>query len=358
MSIKYIKEKIHPTMDYFSPNYTVNKQTFYSKLQALEQCICDKVEWPTFQVWPNNDGYSRPSESFWQLAVESAEQLANAHDSVRLWYSGGRDSHAVLEAMLQAGKPPLELATYRRFLGAMDETVNIETDVFPMREFLAETLARYGVKIPLRFYDILPEHFANYMQDPRNYFLYKACFPTSMNSIICHEVYPELQTDGMVNVTGAASPVVDANKFYWLDGSFNLNFMTPRTIHFFSDPRWPKLSTAYAYGIHDCRQLGIYELGEIKQYLGFPKLGNFLDRKWIYPMVDGKIAHESMHWKYNKKELLLQSTAYLSEQGTKNLESIYKYISELGKNTQWFNNGDIGQDYVGSISESHQLLDI
>ena len=87
------------------------------------------------------------------------------------------------------------------------------------------------------------------------------------------------------------------------------------------------------------------------------KLGNFLDRKWIFPRVNGKIIYKA-NWKHNKKEILLQSNAYLSEQGTQSLLTMYDYISRLGTNTRWFNNGDINQDYVGSVSESHQLLDI
>jgi hypothetical protein len=357
MSIKYIKEKIHPTLDYHSPHYVVNDIKLYSKLQALELCEQTNVEWPTFKVWSDTSGHGRPHESFWQLAVSAAEQLAQHHGAVRLWYSGGTDSHAVLEAMLQSGHPPQELAVYRRFMGAIDETVNIEIDVFPMREFLAERLKYYGVDIPLRVYDILPEHFARYVQDPRNYFLHKVCWPTSMNSVICHEVYPDLQTDQMINVTGQATPVVDNQHFYWLDGDFNLNFMTPRLVHFFADPRWPKLAAAYAYGIHDCVQQGTTDLGLIKKTLGFPKLGNFLDRKWIFPRVNGKIIHKA-DWKHNKKEILLQSNAYLSEQGTQSLLTMYEYIAHLGSNTRWFNNGDINQDYIGSVSESHQLLDI
>ena len=133
--------------------------------------------------------------------------------------------------------------------------------------------------------------------------------------------------------------------------------MTPRSIHFFADPRWPKLAAAYAYGIYDCSQTGIHDSGQIKQTLGFSKLGNFLDRKWIFPRVNGKIIYKA-NWKHNKKEILLQSNAYLSEQGTQSLLTMYDYISRLGTNTRWFNNGDINQDYVGSVSESHQLLDI
>jgi hypothetical protein len=357
MSIQLVTKKIQPAPDYHSPHYLVNNTTLYSKLQALELCEQTNIEWPTFKVWPNTSGHGRPLESFWQLAVSAAEQLAQCHDSVRLWYSGGTDSHAVLEAMLQSGNPPQELATYRRFIGAVDESVNIEVDVFPMREFLADTLNRYGVDIPLRVYDILPDHFSWYMQEPHNWFVHKHIGPTSMNAVICHEVYPELQTDGMVNVIGCAAPTVEHNNFHWLDGDFNLNFMTPRSIHFFADPRWPKLAAAYAYGIHDCSQLGIDDSGQIKQKLGFPKLGNLLDQKWIFPRVDGKVIHRA-NWKYNnKKEILLQSNAYLSEQGTQTLTTMYQYIAQVGTNTRWFNDGDIHHDYVGSVSESHQLLD-
>ena len=162
--IKLITEKQQPQEGYISPHYRANDRVFYSKLDALTYCDQNNVEWPTFQVWDHNDGYTRPTESFWQLTVAAAEQLGRQHDSVRLWYSGGTDSHAVLEAMLQAGHPPKELAMYRRFIGAVDESVNVEVDVFPVKDFLYQTLKRYGVDIPLRVYDILPEHTAWYMQ--------------------------------------------------------------------------------------------------------------------------------------------------------------------------------------------------
>jgi len=357
--IKLITEKQQPTANYSSPHYQANNQVFYSKLDALTYCDQNNVEWPGFQVWNHSDSYARPTESFWQLTVTAAEQLGREHDAVRLWYSGGTDSHAVLEAMLQAGRPPKELAIYRRFMGVMDEFVNVEVDVFPVREFLAQTLKRYGVDIPLRVYDVLPDHFAWYMQDPGSrWFRHKTCWPTSMNPVICHEIYPELQTDGMTNVGGGATPTVRNGKFYWTDADFNLNFMTPRMVHFFTDPRWPKLSAAYAYGIHDCAQRGIRDVSvEVKRELGFPPLGNLLDRKWIWPRVNGELVVKN-DWRHCKKEILLISNAHLSAQGKQTLQLMEQYLAELGKNTRWFNHGDIFLDYVGSVSETHSMEDI
>jgi len=357
--IKLIAEKQQPTADYSSPHYRANNRVFYSKLDALTYCDQNNVEWPGFHVWNHSNSYARPTESFWQLAVAAAEQLGREHDAVRLWYSGGTDSHAVLEAMLQAGHPPKELAIYRRFMGAMDESVNVEVDVFPVREFLAQTLKRYGVDIPLQVYDVLPDHFSWYMQDPGGrWFRHKTCWPTSMNPVICHEIYPELQTDGMTNVGGGATPTVRNGKFYWMDADFNLNFMTPRMVHFFTDPRWPQLAAAYAYGIHDCAQRGIRDVSVgVKRELGFPPLGNLLDRKWIWPRVNGELVVKN-DWRHCKKEILLISNAHLSAQGKQTLLLMEQYLAELGKNTRWFNQGDIFLDYVGSISESHAMEDI
>jgi len=356
--IKPVIKKLHPTADYSSPHYQVADRVFYSKLAALTHCDQAGVEWPTFRIWDHSHGYSRPQQSFWQLAVAAAEQLGQAHGAVRLWYSGGSDSHAVLEALLQAGFPPAELAVYRRFVGAVDQTVNVEVDVFPMREFAQKTMARYGVDIPIRTYDILPDHFSWYMENPgQRWFRHKTCWPTSMNAVICHEVYPELQTDGLVNVGGGATPTVTDRDFHWVDADFNLNFMTPRFVHFFCDPRWPELAAAYAYGIWDCREQGITNIRDVKQHLGFPRLENFLDRKWIWPHIDGRITINN-DWRHCKKEQLLLANAFLSEQGQQTLDRMQTYLQKLGENHRWFNQGDIFQDYIGSVSESHQLEDL
>jgi hypothetical protein len=357
--IKLITEKQQPQPGYSSPHYRVNDCVFYSKLDALNYCDQNNVEWPTFQVWNHTNGYARPAESFWQLTVAAAEQLGHEHDAVRLWYSGGTDSHAVLEAMLQAGHPPKELAMYRRFIGAVDESVNVEVDVFPVKDFLYQTLKRYGVDIPLRVYDILPEHTAWYMQDPGvRWFRHKTCWPISVNCIFCHEIYPELQNSTMTNVSGSATPTVSNGEFYWLDTDFNLNFMTPRMVHFFADPRWPQLAAAYAYGIHDCAQRGIYDVSiGVKRELGFPPLGNMLGTKWIWPRVNGELVVKN-DWRHCKKEILLLSNAHLSAQGKDTLSRMEHWLSELAKNTRWFNHGDIFQDYVGSVSEKHKMEDI
>jgi hypothetical protein len=84
MPIQLVTKKIQPAPDYHSPHYVVNDAKLYSKLQALELCEQTNVEWPTFKVWSDTSGYGRPQESFWQLAVSAAEQLAQCHDSVRL----------------------------------------------------------------------------------------------------------------------------------------------------------------------------------------------------------------------------------------------------------------------------------
>jgi hypothetical protein len=356
--IKPVVKKIQPTQNYVSPHYQVADRVFYSKLAALTHCDRVGAEWPTFRVWSHNQGYARPREAFWQLAVSAAEQLGRENGAMRLWYSGGSDSHAVLEALLQAGYPPAELAMYRRFVGAVDETVNVEVDVFPVKEFAQRTMDRYGVDIPIRVYDIMPDHFSWYMQDPgQRWFRHKTCWPTSMNAVICHEVYPELQTDGLVNVGGGATPTVTDRDFHWVDADFNLNFMTPRFVHFFSDPRWPELSASYAYGIWDCREQGITNIRDVKQHLGFPRLENFLDRKWIFPQVNGKFITKT-DWRHCKKEQLLLANAFLSEQGQQTLDCMQTYLQKLGENHRWFNQGDIFQDYIGSVSESHQLEDL
>ena len=48
------------------------------------------------------DWLEEPDESFEELAIQRAHQLRDSHKYLRLWYSGGADSHTTLQAFLRA----------------------------------------------------------------------------------------------------------------------------------------------------------------------------------------------------------------------------------------------------------------
>jgi hypothetical protein len=268
------------------------------------------------------------------------------------------DSHAALIAFLATGADVDEIAVYRRFPGALDEYVNIEIDGFPFRETLARVLAQYHSRAQVVYYDILPDHYSWYMQDVEHRWTrHKTLTPCTSNSLQAMECYPHTLDDQFVNVGGAAQPTLVGNEFYWLDGRFNLNFMTPRMIHFFCDQRNPDLAFAYAYGMHDLHQQGVKGL-DVKAALKLPIPGNGLDKKWTKPRINGQVSHQN-DWRFDRKELLLVNNCELSSQGQHTLARFKEYCVALEQDhANWFNEGVIYQDYVGSVSERHVLLDL
>jgi len=353
-----VTEKIEPGAGYVGPHYHVGSWHGHSKIDALRKAQELGHDAPGFCVWSYSLAGFRPQKTFWQLCLDQARIIRDHHSHIRLWYSGGMDSHAALIAFLETGVDVDEIAVYRRFPGAVDEYVNIEIDVFPFRSVLAKTLQQYHSQARVVYYDILPDHYAWYMEDVEHRWLrHKTLRPCTTNPLQAIECYPHLQQDDYVNVGGAAMPVLNGNKFYWLDNRFNLNFMTPRMIHFFCDQRNPDLAFAYAYGLHDLAQHGVQGL-DVKAALGFPTPENCLDKKWGFPRINGAVSHQH-DWQFDRKELLLVNNCALSLQGQATLAKFKAHCDLLQhQHPEWFNLGQVQCDYVGSVSEQHTLLDI
>jgi hypothetical protein len=353
-----VTEKIDPGHGHKGPHYHVGTWHGHSKIAALRKAQELGHACPGFRVWSHSLARPRPQKTFWQLCLDQARLIRDCHSRIRLWYSGGMDSHAALIAFLETGADVDEIAVYRRFPGAIDDYVNIEIDVFPFRETLSRVMLQYQSRAQVVYYDILPEHYSWYMQEVEHRWIqHKTLTPCTSNPLQAMECYPHTLDDQFVNVGGAAQPILVGNEFYWVDGRFNLNFMTPRMIHFFCDQRNPDLAFAYAYGMHDLHQQGVLGL-DVKAALGLPIPGNGLDKKWTFPRINGQVSHQQ-DWRFCRKELLLVSNCGLSDQGKLNLARFEKYCAELElHHAEWFNGGLVSQDYIGSVSERHTLLDL
>lgn len=84
--------------------YEVNNTRYLNKYHALENCKPN--QWPTWNF--HNDAYSQeswtsePKEDLYELYRQRAQQLRDKYDHVILYYSGGIDSHAVLNTFINA----------------------------------------------------------------------------------------------------------------------------------------------------------------------------------------------------------------------------------------------------------------
>ena len=353
--IALLKEKLHVN-NYYSPNYQVGDKTFYSKHYALEHCRKIGWEWPTYKVWENSGEFKRPGEDFDQSVKAECDLISDTSNKVRLWYSGGRDSNLILHRMLKHRSKLDEIAVYRRFPGKVDDDSN-EWDQFGLLSVTKSLLAMHGRDIPIVYYDILPEHFNYYSSRlDQMFFPYTDIdfFVTGVHTIA--EIYPQILDNGFVNVMGHALPNVDGNSFYFTDVCFNLTQNDPYVVNFFCDPRNKGLAVNVAYTIRDHNKRTDqkrYWQAAIKDELGFENTGTILDSKY-----DALPIKEWSQWYLGRKQLVLMGNAQKTKIGRETFDNFVRFYFEYQKtHSKYFTNHSIFNGWIGSVSETHKLLD-
>jgi hypothetical protein len=350
--INYIDDKWHLS-DYPAPHYKVFDKVFYSKFKAVKECVKTGWEWPTFQMWSHSQKFKRPNISFQQACARQCELISDTSKKVRLWYSGGRDSHHILINFLETKAKLDEICIYRRFPGIKDNTTN-EFDFFNIKKVLETTLKNYNTNIKVKIYDLMPEHFYEYSKNLNlRYFPYKGLdfFGHSIHAV--YECYPELQNDKFINIYGVPQPEVEENTFYWSDGNLNYNFADPYTLNFYADQRNTDIAVLQAYAKKDNNIKG--EL-DMKNYLNYAKNNTPLDNNWCEPDINHQktVRHILDH-----KDLCYMANATRTDIGKKTLSNFCQFYDDVeNKYRKYFVNGNIYYAWIGSISEKHILLDV
>lgn len=86
--------------------WTVGDEIFYNRLAALELSLKtdQEIKFYMFEdAFDACDWTKEPEESWEELLKQRAHQLRDTQEYIRLWYSGGTDSHTMLLAFLSNG---------------------------------------------------------------------------------------------------------------------------------------------------------------------------------------------------------------------------------------------------------------
>mgnify|MGYP003152249263 FL=1 len=344
-----------------SPHWQVAGDKFYSKFEAIKKCRAIGHEWPSYHVWSKSQAFARPKSTFLQSVDAQCEIISDAYKKVRLFYSGGRDSHLILHRMLKNNYKLDEIAIYRRFPGVIDKDTN-EFDQYKLGSVLRKTLDEYDSKIPVKFYDLLPEHFHYY--STRLETLY---FPYTNLEFFGHGVhplaewFPGLLDGGWVNILGNGRPDVVDNSFHWIDTSLNLTHNDPYTLQFFLDERNTDLAVNLAYTIHDLskkhtedQHMNNDALG-VKDFLQYPNTGTLLDSKWDSVDTSTNVSR----WFIGPKEIFYATNALRSEVGRETYSNMIRFYEETESNYKsYFDDGSIYNAWIGGVSETHTLVDV
>ena len=104
------------------PHYNVLGKKYYSKLAAMRETkrlsqllgksIWEIIRWDCFNTELQNCNFHVESDqTYQQLCIARAKQLREKYSYIRLWYSGGPDSHTTLRSFHLAGVSPDEIVT-------------------------------------------------------------------------------------------------------------------------------------------------------------------------------------------------------------------------------------------------------
>jgi hypothetical protein len=113
--------------------YQIGNRKCYSKHEALEQSRQTKE---SIEYIFNDDVFSKfdwtiePTSSLTEIYKQRAQQIRGKYDYVILCYSGGADSHNMLESFLNAGVRVDEIVSFHSFEGDGDKNSNFNKEIF------------------------------------------------------------------------------------------------------------------------------------------------------------------------------------------------------------------------------------
>lgn len=354
-----IEEKIN-TFSLKSPHYKVDKEIFYNKIDAIEACVANNVEFPTFIVWPESLSMSEPQESFLDLCKLQAKRIRKKFKRVRIWYSGGYDSHTMLKAFFDAGMDVDEICIWRRFPAVIDNFTNIEVDYINTLQDIQDFCKTNNSTAIIKVLDVMPHHYRFYSKNDKlfehkikNQNLHQP-FTTQNHGVI--ECYPQLVDNETVNIHGGGSVQTDEQGFVFDDGSFNYTFGTPNILYFFCDPTMPELMFKLAYVKQKRKNVKFSDNNILKKELGYSALNRQLGQKWSNGM-NAKVNYSGPAMNLSRKTALYINNAFFTFSGRRSIIKYRNFYKKYDKNRKKFlENGCTYKSHIGSISEKHFFI--
>ena len=351
-----IEEKIN-TLSLYTPHYKVGKELLFNRIDAIEACVKNNVEFPTFTVWPKSLTMSEPRESFLDLCKLQAKRIRKKFKRVRIWYSGGYDSHTMLKAFFDAGLDVDEICIWRRFPAVVDNFTNIEVDYIDTLQDIQDFCKKNDSTATIKVLDVMPHHYRFYSKNDKLFehsmkhqVLYQ-CFTTMNHGVI--ECYPELVDNETVNIHGGGGIQIDEEGFVFDDGSFNYTFGAPNILYFFCDPTMPEIMFKFAY-VKQRRKNGkttdSSNFNTVKKELGYSALNRQLGQKWSWGMT----AEGGLAGVLSRKTALYINNAFFTFSGRRSIVRYRKFFKEYGKNRKKFLEDVLCyQSHIGAVSEKH-----
>jgi|TARA_R110000803_G_scaffold75863_1_gene140223 hypothetical protein len=364
--IKPLKDKLTHRQD--DPFYEVGGERYFSRdlamTRAQEMCVTpDPNEvWGHAKFIVSDNHYGpEPEKSFKQLYIERAKQIREDNQYVRIWASGGTDSTHVINAFKEAGVEPDELTTYIQYPGSVDVSQNIEVNT-GCREILRRA-REWWPNVKFTTYDILPEHYYSYAHDHLEHYMnFSSIDPFACNWQMLYEIYPELlehdKSVQVANIFGGPCLVMGKDEKGWYyrhnDREYNDQLNAPYQLFFFCDSDSKDLTLKILHSMKKTladsadKQFENYDFWRndvemLDYWTTGPDYFRTKARKGN-PSDGGIIGYET-------KGLLRFNNVISSLMGQKTLIAFLVGLNEIqNKNTHWYNDNHILNDWIGMLS--------
>ena len=217
--------------------YTCNNKTFDFKFLAIDEHLKTKqpIHFHAPEEYNTFDFSIEPNETWATLLKNEAIKLRETYQFIKLWYSGGADSHLILTTFIENNIHIDEICCMKSGFENADYEISNYAEPF---------LKTIQKQIPKTKINIINPTILDY----ENYYNKKFTKNSSGCSYHCFRLiyHDELikdynQKEGLINIFGADAPIIlqkNNNWYtYWLDGNIepNINkynfFANNPTIH-------------------------------------------------------------------------------------------------------------------------------
>jgi len=322
--------------------YTCNNKKFINKLEVLREYNKSKqaIHFHIPEAYDDYDFTTPPMESLEELCKQKAVRLRESNDKIVIWYSGGCDSHYILNIFLKNNIKVDKLIMIKSGF----EQADFEIDQYAI-PFAKSTGIDFSIRQPdmayYRDYYVNGEEMLGSAHNLWHHFRLNNHF----------ENLEHCETDGVANIFGKEKP-----KLCFIDGKWYTYFLDvditpqPHQLNFFCDD--PNIHNKQCHMLINNIEL-MKNQRDYNKVTSFDEFQNFWNRsigrydKNIFPLKELDFDNN-----FNNKDALAieQAPTHLVEYW---LQHKNKLVEELGKNV--FNNGDPGLGTVGVFSKFYGI---
>ena len=341
--------------------YTCNNKTFDFKFLAISEHLKTKqpIHFHAPEEYNTFDFSIEPNETWATLLKNEAIKLRETYQFIKLWYSGGADSHLILTTFIENNIHIDEICCMKS--GFENADYEISNYAEPFLKTIQEQIPKTKISI------INPT-----ISDYENYYNKEftkntAGWGYSCFRLIYHDelIKDHNQREGLVNVFGAEAPIIlkkNNNWYtYWLDASIepNLNkynfFANNPAIHskqchmLLKSCDLNKDSNNHFYGDKNEQDFFRNATGRLKRVMPYKKM--YYGENKNYFTLD----NEKIHYSNNKEEVAIQTAI----KRYPNLVKTWKkrLFQLMDQQSQWWNYGTPEYGTVNILSKFYCLTD-